>query len=415
MNRIINIILTGIEWFIPLIGITRLRRNRIFSVILAAIAHLVPLIGCIFAAWDPVTVMLAYWIELAFMILVMLVILIIILVIRVAEVKKVAGKDLDAWYFNPSTIFIVFFLWLMFFPGEMAVNLHLLGGIAKSHYELKSLSAVFEYLIRGFLPAGGITVFLQSESASLALMILSCTVTMYFQFSSRTGEELLDKAAYVFAVKPLVRLIAMFLVFGVSTVFSAERLPAVVTVAVLAFAMILIDQRIELIDHDFGPAGKGDPRFATPHGALLNFGFQIALIIMSAGFLIQAVVAEKQFERILKNPVKVNGVIAGTHLPDEERYSIVAQKYWWFIDVEYRALNDPSKSYIIREVKTLFDSGSDPKGKHMRVIYEAGNPRNAFIDVYEDRQKPGLLFRQGIILFVLGLAAWWGIGRFMHG
>jgi hypothetical protein len=344
----------------------------------------------------------------------MFLILIIILVIRIAEVKKFAGKNLDEWYFNPETIFIVFLFWFMFFPGQMAVIFYLLGGIAQSHYELESLSEVFVHLIQGFFPAGGITVFLQSESASLALMLVSTTVILYFQFTGKTGEELLDKVAYIFTVKPLVRLIAMFIVFGYVTVFGAERLPAVVTVAVLGFAMALIDQRVELIDHDFGPDGKGDPRFSTPHGALLNFGFQIMLIIMSAVFLIQSVAAERQFERILKNPVKVNGVIVRTHLPDEERYSIVAQKYWWFIDVEYRAVNDQSKSYMIREVKTLFDSGSDPKGKYIGVFYEACNPRNAFIDVNEDRQKPGLMLWQGVILFVLGLAAWWAIGRFLH-
>ena len=70
---------------------------------------------------------------------------------------------------------------------------------------------------------------------------------------------------------------------------------------------------------------------------------------------------------------------------------------------------------MIREVKTLFDSESDPKGKSIRVLYESGNPRNAFIDVYEDRQKPGLMFRQGLILFVFGLAAWWAIDRFLRG
>lgn len=108
--------------------------------------------------------------------------------------------------------------------------------------------------------------------------------------------------------------------------------------------MILIDQRVELIDHDFGKDGPGNPGFATPHGALLNFAFQVALIIMGMSFVIQSVVAEKRFERILKNPVTVTGVIAGTHLPDEERYSFVAGKYWWFIDVEYKAEKDSGKN-----------------------------------------------------------------------
>lgn len=287
--------------------------------------------------------------------------------------------------------------------------------MAKSHYGLASLAAAFEHLTRRFMPpSGGISAFLGSVSASLALMILSSLVSLWLQFF-RSDWKRGRRVAHVFVAKPLVRVFIMAVVLGITPWgYGPDRLPALATVAAMALAMIILDQRIGLIDHDFGPEGGGDPRFETPHGALLNFGCRVFLLLMSTSILISSFFALEYHARILKNPVAVNSVIVGSRVPEEEKVSVISGGYWWIIDVEYPAGKDPGRHLILHDIKVCLPSGSDPRGSSIRVIHEAGNPRNAFVDLYEDRNKPRDMLIYGIIVFAFGLAAWWAIGRFFH-
>lgn len=141
-----------------------------------------------------------------------------------------------------------------------------------------------------------------------------------------------DKGAYDFGVKPPVRLMAMYTVLGCAVWIEAGHIPALATVAAMCIAMALIDQRTAQIDHDFGPKGDGDARFDTPHGALLNFGVQVLLIIIRASLLISSIFIRERHERILENPVTVSGTIAEARTPDDEGMTIDGG-YFWYVDV----------------------------------------------------------------------------------
>ena len=421
MNRILSPILAALEGLLPILGVTRLGGRRAAAALLATAAHLVPLLGCVFSGWDPVVVLLAYWIDLALVIVFILAALAVFLASRFTGVPggaSLAGYGLPGILERSGGGFGVWagFLaaWTVFFGALMGANLRVLGALAESHYGLENLSAAFLRLAEGFSPpAGGLAAFLDSEAASLALMVLSSAVTLGLEFFGG-DEKRRGKGAYLFLVKPLVRVMAMVLVFGNAMAFGSDRLPALATVSVMAAAMALIDQRIALIDHDFGPRGKGDARFATPHGALMNFGFQVLLIILSASFLVSSLFAMERRNRIMADPVTVQGVIVASRVPDEEDTRTVFGGYWRFVDVEYPAEEDRSRRFLLRDIKVHLPTASDPRGGRMRIIHEAANPRNAFADVPEDRHGPRNMLIRGVILFVLGLAAWWAVGRFFH-
>ncbi len=422
MSRILSFIFNALEWLAPIAGITRLGARRVVSVILATVAHLVPVLGCAFAGWDPVTILLAYWIDLALVVLILLAALFVYFSVRLLAPKRVSGGSVldrfpvTAWRGRgkgsagqPNRAIFILSFWFVLSAGLMYGCMEMLLGIARSHYGVESLSAAFDRLAKGFLPpSGGVLAFLDSEAASLSLMVVSSVVSLWSRFFPRGGDRE-ERFLYVFMVKPMVQVMAMVLALGTAT----DRLPALATVAALALAMALIDQRSELLDHDFGPDGKGDARFKTPHGALLNFGCQVFLIIISASFFMSSVFEKERHERILKQPVAVNGTIVSARPPDDEGRTIDGG-YFWYVDVRYQAGSDPSRSFTLYNIKVHLLSATEPTGGSIRVIHEAGDPHNAFADVPEERDKPGIMLYRGIISFVLGAAAWWAVGRFFH-
>ncbi len=423
MNRFLSFALNALEWLVPLVGITRLGARRVVSVLLATIAHLVPVLGCAFAGWDPVTILLAYWIDLVLVVLILMAVLIVYFSVRLLAAKRVIGGavlgrfPMIGWWGRdkgaagqPNLAFFFLSLWFVLSAVFMYGCMEVLLGIARSHYGVESLSAAFDRLAKGFLPPSGeFLAFLDSEAASLSLMVLSSVVSLWSQFFARGGDRE-ERFLYVFAVKPMVQVVAMILVLGIAT----DRLPALATVAAMALAMALIDQRSGLLDHDFGPEGKGDARFKTPHGALLNFGCQVFLLIISASFFMSSVFEKERYERILMHPVAVNGTIVDARPPDDEGRTIDGG-YFWYVDVRYKAGADPARSFTLHNIKVHLFSASEPTGGTIRVIHEAGDPHNAFADVPEERDKPRTMLWRGIIALALGAAAWWSVGRFFHG
>lgn len=425
--KILSLLLNSLEWLIPIAGITRLGAGRTASVLLATCAHLVPVLGCAFAGWDPVTLLLAYWIDLALVIFILLAVMIVFIVFRFLAAKRITGGEcLDnfpivAWWGRDgewsrlaNVTVALLSVWFVLSAGLMFGCIQMLLEIAQSHYGLENLSAAFGRLAGGFVPpAGGIAAFLCSESGSLALMLLSSVVLLGVEFFER-GARRADWGMYIFVIKPLVRIIAMLSVLGCAMQIGPGRLHAVATVTTMALAMMLIEQRAVLIEHTFrGEAGE-DARFQSPHGALLNFGVQVLLLIISASFLVSSVFVKQRYDRIMKHPVEVQGVIIGARPPDDEGMTIDGG-YFWLVDLSYPAGDGTERRFVLRDVKVHVFSASEPKGWIVKVVHEAGDPRNAFADVPEDRDKPRIFLLRGIVAMVLGIAAWWAVGRFLHG
>ncbi|HQP47416.1 MAG TPA: DUF6498-containing protein [Spirochaetota bacterium] len=422
MNRFLPLALNTLEWLVPLVGITRLGARCVVSVLLATIAHLVPVLGCAFAGWDPVTILLAYWIDLTLVIVILLAVLIVYFSVRLLAAKNVISREvLDhfsiiAWWGcekkaarQLNVITFVLSLWFVLSAVLMYGCMEMLLGIARSHYGVESLTAAFDRLAIGFLPpTGGVSAFLESEAASLSFMMLSSVVSLWSQFFARGGDRE-ERFLYVFMVKPMVQVMVMVLALGTAT----DRLPALATVSAMALAMALVDQRSELLNHDFGPDGKGDARFKTPHGALLNFGCQLFLFIIGASFFISSVFEKERYDRILSHPVAVKGIIIGARPPDEEGRTIDGG-YFWYVDIRYKVGPDSARSFILHNIRVHLFSVSEPTGGTIRVIHEAGNPHNAFADVPEEREKPKIACIRGIIVLVMCIMAWWAVGRFFH-
>jgi len=415
MKRFLTLMLMALERLIPILGIMRLGPGRLVAVVLATAAHLLPLIGCAFLGWDPIALLLAYWVELALVDLVLVAVLVGVLISGIAgmgnktpDPMKEALSLFGGW--KGWVIFLA--VWFVYFAGILGGNLYVICEMAKSHYGLTGAAEALEHLAGLFLPPpGGITAFPGSMSASLALMIFSGLVTLWLQFF-RSDWKRGRKVAHIFVAKPLVRAIIMAVVLGITPWgYGPDRLPALATVAAMALAMILLDQRIGLIDHDFGPEGGGDPRFETPYGALVNFGFQIFFLVISSCILISSLFAIELHDRIQKHPVEVSGVIVAARAPEEEKQSAVSGGYWWIIDVEYPAGKNQSMRHILHDIKVCLPSESSPRDGAIRVIHEEGNPRNAFVDSYEDRNRPRNMLIYGIIVSVFGIAAWWAVGR----
>lgn len=427
MNRILSAFLNALELVIPIAGITRLGASRAASVLLATCAHLVPIMGCAFAGWDPVTLLLAYWIDLALVLFILLAVLIVFIVFRFLVAKSITGEErlkkfpVIAWWgrdrewgrlANKTAVLLP--VWFGFAASLMFGCMQMLLEIAQSHYGLESLSAAFGRLAGGFVPPdGGIIAFLDSESASLALMLLSSAVFLGVALFEKNARRA-DWGMYLFTVKPMVQIITMLVVLGCAMQFGPGRLHAVATVAIMALAMMLIEQRAVLIEHDFRGEVREDARFRSPHGALLNFGLQVFLLIISASFLMSSVFVKQRYDRIMKHPVEVQGVIIEARPPDDEGMTIDGG-YFWLVDVQYPASDGAERRFVLRDIKVHVFSASEPKGWIVKVVHEAGNPRNAFVDVPEDRGKPAIFLVRGIIAMVLGVGAWWAVGRFLHG
>ena len=418
MKKILSVVFTTLEWAIPVLGLSRLGAGRAASVVLASAAHLVPILGCAFAGWDPVIMLLAYWIEIAIVVLALVLVMAMWLVFRLTVSK---ANTADSRFNLPDRILrggpgnriFLFLIWTAQLSAFLAVNLKVLGSIAQSHYGLETLAASLQHLMRGFLPSGtGIIDYLNSESASLALMVVSGIVSLGLQLSGRGRSS--NDAIYVFIAKPLVRIMAMSLVFGCAMAFSSYRLPALATVIVMALAMALIDQRVELIGHDYASGKERNARFATPQGALVNFGLSILIVIVSAHFLVSYFHVRHLHYRVLKNPAVTQGVIIHSRSSDGEGDGDTSGMSRWIVDARYAPERDPSRSYVIRNVAVQLPPTADPNGLTVRILHEASEPRNAIADTPEERNIDASMLVYGIILLVLGLPAQWAIARIFH-
>jgi len=418
MKKILSVVFTVFEWSIPVLGISRLGAGRAASVVLASAAHLVPILGCALAGWDPVIMLLAYWIEIAVVALALVLVMAMWLLFRLAGMKvSHAGPGFTfpdrILRGGPGNRIFFFLLWTAQLSAFLAVNLKVLGGIAQSHYSLETLAASLQHLMHGFLPPGtGIVDFLNSESASLALMVVSGIVSLGFHLSGRGGSS--NDAIYVFMAKPLVRIMAMSLVLGCAMAFSSYRLPALATVIVMALAMALIDQRVELIGHDYASGKTRNARFATPQGALVNFGLSILIVIVSAHFLVSYFYSRHMHYRVLKNPAVTQGVIIHARSSGGEGDGDASGMSRWIVDARYATERDPSRSHILREIAVQLPSAADPNGLTVRILHEASEPRNAFADTPEEQNIDASMLVYGIILLVLGLPAKWAIARIFH-
>lgn len=418
MKKILSDVFTVFEWSIPVLGISRLGAGRAASVVLASAAHLVPILGCALAGWDPVIMLLAYWIEIAIVAVALVLFMALWPVFHLAGMK--AGHDIPGFTFPDRILrggtgnrIFIFLLWAAQLSAFLAVNLNALGGIAQSHYGMETPAAALHHLMHGFLPSGtGIIDSLNSESASLALMVVSGIVSLGFQLSGRGRSS--NDAIYVFIAKPLVRIMAMSLVLGCAMAFSSYRLPALATVVVMALAMALIDQRVELIGHDYASGKKRNARFATPQGALVNFALRILIIIVSAHFLVSHFYTRHMLERVLRNPAVSNGIIIHARASDNEGDVSASGMNRWIVDARYAPERDPSRSYVIRNVAVQLPYVADPNDLTVRILHEASDPRNALADTPEERNIDASMLVYGIILLVLGLPAQWAIARIFH-
>ena len=110
--------LMALERLIPILGIMRLRPARIVAVILATAAHLLPLIGCAFLGWDPIALLLAYWVELALVDLVLVAVLAGVLISGIAGTGSKEPdpmKDALSLFGGWKGWFIFLAVWFVYF------------------------------------------------------------------------------------------------------------------------------------------------------------------------------------------------------------------------------------------------------------------------------------------------------------